>query len=260
MFLCAGACVCRRVHALRIVSMDKSLRFTSTLIIIVNFDDVTHVVSSRICYSWWFCVQWFTGRKRCILMVVVVKSQTQKWYKNKNKLITYTTTYNVSEHPTIWSIYSLALDTRIFQVDISDSPSVLIAFALQAYSLLSPSDRSDTKSRSLDFRLFSRSMWHEEKSERVKQLFLITCRVPSTELSDVRNMDSDNKSTSAFKSLPVHSTSCRLGNPLKSPTIRPEIKPHVDGLSCATFIATFGIRYEDGGWPVIAVSGMNCHT
>ena len=51
MFLCAGASVCRRVHALRIVSMDKSLRFTSTLIIIVNFDDVTHVVSSRICYS-----------------------------------------------------------------------------------------------------------------------------------------------------------------------------------------------------------------
>ena len=49
MFLCANASVCRRVHALRIVSMG--LRFTSTLIIIVNFDDVTHVVSSSICYS-----------------------------------------------------------------------------------------------------------------------------------------------------------------------------------------------------------------
>ena len=34
MFVCAGASVCLRAYALRIVSMAKSLRFTHTLIII----------------------------------------------------------------------------------------------------------------------------------------------------------------------------------------------------------------------------------
>ena len=96
-------------------------------------------------------------------------------------------------------------------------------FALQPYSLLSPSPRSDTKTRSLELWLLSRSMEHEEKSVRVKQLFLMTCRVPNTKWSESLNMDSDNKSTSGFRSLPVHSISCRLGNPLKSRAISPEI-------------------------------------
>ena len=36
MFVCAGASVCLRVYAPRIVFMDKSLCFTNTLIIVIK--------------------------------------------------------------------------------------------------------------------------------------------------------------------------------------------------------------------------------
>ena len=109
------------------------------------------------------------------------------------------------------------------QTELFVRPLVLIVFASQPYCRLSPSSRSETKIRSFDWRLWTRSMEQEEKSVWVKQLFLITCRVPRTALSDILNIDSDSKSTSGFKSLPVHSTSCRLCNPLKSRTKSPEI-------------------------------------
>ena len=113
------------------------------------------------------------------------------------------------------------------QTEVLVRPFVLIALASQPYCRLSPSWRSATRTRSLDSRLSFKSIEHEEKSVWVKQLFLITWSVPRTALSDILNIDRDNKSTSGFKTLPVHSTSCRLWNPLKSRVISPGINPQI---------------------------------
>ena len=114
------------------------------------------------------------------------------------------------------SQYSLFLLTTIFQFDVSGFPNEFRTWTVQPYSLLSPSSKSYASTRSRDIRGSSSSNTQDESCPNVIQLLVSTFSNDNTVLSRRSSISSDNSFTSGARYPPQHSTSCRLGIPLKS--------------------------------------------
>ena len=115
----------------------------------------------------------------------------------------------------------LSLQTVIDQCDEFVSPKGPKLVAVQPYLLLSPSSKSDTSTFSRDFRVSLKSNLQDEKSLNVRHSRVMGFACARTVSCGPVNIFKENTFTSAFRFSVVHSTSCKLGNPLNMRTVIP---------------------------------------